>query len=540
MISNVLRLVPKSNADLYPIIASKFPFWLRDKDVLVFYTIQAFRVAEYAPTIRRGLFELLIDKCVEIDVNIFIKDNGDAIIDTEDQTDANDANDANDINLIMVSSDNENLSKTRVDILSDKLDALLVLLFLQIHLGCKQCGAKEVYYELLPIFESTILTTHKSKFVQFCMLLPCGHEMKTKHNKNNHRVEDDSLNEPLYREFVSKLLQTIVDPYRSTSTRSISACYLASFVSRASFVGVDTVCESISALVSYAEAYVDSLHLHAIRATDARLQSDQHSLFYTVCQAAFYIMCFRGNEAVEYFRQAALHKRVTEQATNINETSELEYPDLESINLDSKRWSSLCDHPLRPLRFCLESVRSEFLHMAHFYSLIDEMVLKKLVVDAKRLSTGKVNKKAASSISTAATLECRRQTGGIGGLGRGSNPLKSFFPFDPLLLRNSHKFIEPLYRDWQGPVEEDDLLIIDEDPIFGLDQTGDEDDEENIDDDDIESLTESSEEKSEAECFSMPSDTTKLNAYQIKLLQQKAWTETTKRPRSQSMENGSW
>lgn len=115
-----------------------------------------------------------------------------------------------------------------------------------------------------------------------------------------------------------------------------------------------------------------------------------------------------------------------------------------------------------------------------------------------------------------------------------------FFPFDPLLLRNSHKFIEPLYRDWQGPVEEDDLLIIDEDPIFGLDQTGDEDDEENIDDDDIESLTESSEEKSEAECFSMPSDTTKLNAYQIKLLQQKAWTETTKRPRSQSMENGSW
>merc|ERR1712070_420096 len=156
-------------------------------------------------------------------------------------------------------------------------------------------------------------------------------------------------------------------------------------------------------------------------------------------------MCFRGSEAVEYFKEATMNKGETENGISnktFNETSEIKYPDIEIINLGSKRWSNLCDHPLQPLRFCLESVRSEFLNISHYYCLVNEVILNRLVADAKRLSTGKVNKKAASSISTAATLECRRQNGGIGGLGHGSNPLKSFFPFDPLLLYQSHHFIE--------------------------------------------------------------------------------------------------
>ena len=567
MLCNILRIVPRSNSDLYPIIASKFPFWLKDKEILVWYTTQSFKVLEYLPTIRQGLFELLIDKCVEIDVNIFIKDNGDAIVDeitTTNQTNGDDK-EAEESNPIVVSREEKSKLKTSVDVLSDKLDALLELLFEQIQIGCKNYagGTQQIYYELLPIFESTILTTHKSKFVQFCMFIPCGLEVQIGKD-NSFAQEDDLSNEPkespitvlpehddetvLYREFVSKLLQIIVDPYRAATTRQSSACYLASFVSRASFVCVETVCESISALLRWAEAYIGSLPPYAVRASDARQQSEHHSIFYTVCQAAFYIMSFRGNEAIEYYREAVSSKEETEKGIHnddSNETSE----DLEYMNLESKRWTFLCGHPLQPLRFCLESVRSEFLHVAHFYGLIDEDILNKLVADAKRLSTGRVNKKAASSISTAATLERRRQTGGVGGLGRGSNPLKSFFPFDPLLLRQSHEFIEPLYKYWQGPVEEEDVLVIDEiirdgDPTFDTDESiedsdgesdsdDDEEDDDSDDDDDSDAL-------SETESFVEPNDKLTPDAYRIKLLQAKAWTETTKRPRSQSLENGSW
>lgn len=36
-----------------------------------------------------------------------------------------------------------------------------------------------------------------------------------------------------------------------------------------------------------------------------------------------------------------------------------------------------------------------------------------------------------------------------GGLGRGSNPLDSFFPFDPYLLRRSHVYIDQMYNTWK-------------------------------------------------------------------------------------------
>lgn len=553
MIFNVLRLVPKSYSDLYPIIASKFPFWLRDKETLVWYTKQSFKVLEYLPSIRRQLFELLIDKCVEIDVNIVIKDNGDAIIDETEQNGVNCDEEGK-----PASKEDMSKSTTSVDVLSDKLDALLDLTFQQIQFGCENglSSTREIYHELFQIFESTILTTHKSKFVQFCIFLPCGLEMQIAKNNENfvdnefeaETISDLSANQvldravenedehTLHREFVSKLLQILVDPYRATTVRQSCACYLASFVSRASFVGIDTVCECISALLRWAEAYIASLGAHAVYAADARKQSDRHSLFYTVCQAAFYIMSFRGNEAVQYYKEAV---------------SEDLDADVESINLENKRWTFLCGHALQPLRFCLESVRSEFLHVAHFYSLIDDEVLIKLVADAKRLSTGRVNKKAASKISTAATLERRRQTGGVGGLGRGSNPLKSFFPFDPLLLRQSHEYIEPLYKYWQGPVEEEDVLVIDEierdgDPTFDMDDdsrsesdTGNGDSDNDSDDDDNSDGYNS--ERSETDDYNVaPSEMMTPDAYKIKLLQQKAWTETLKRPRSQSMENGSW
>jgi RNA polymerase I-specific transcription initiation factor RRN3 len=574
-------------------MSSRFPFYRQDKKLLVWYAKQCLHVLDYLPSIRQRVLELLIDKCLEIDVNIFIKDNGDAIIDDEEEA-ANKPGDAGNDNDAVMKVQEETKRRETVDILSDKLDALLELLFQHIRQRCKDDVevSRQAFHELLPIFESSILTTHKSKFVQYCMFLSCGLESQilTEHNNHNdpyHQIGQLNVLTPekttdesnyadeeaiLYREFAAKLLEIIVDPYRATTTRQSAACYLASFISRASFVSAETICESVSALMRWAEAYIQSLRNDSIRASDARIQSEYHALFYTVCQAAFYIMCFRGQEAIQFYRNAkqSHHSKQMNISDENSHASQSIY-DVESIELSTERWTFLCGHQLQPLRFCLESVRSEFLHVAHFFSLIEENVLDKLVADAKRLSTGRVNKKAASIISTAATLERRRQTGGVGGLGRGSNPLKSFFPFDPLLLRQSHEIIEPLYRYWQGPVEEEDVLVIDEgngidmdEPAFEMDETlealadaADEEDEESEDDiDDENSENSSDEDRSNSDDASATGLSHTGTAHndagenddmyaspepsQHKLLQQKAWTETLKRPRSYSMENGSW
>jgi RNA polymerase I-specific transcription initiation factor RRN3 len=60
-----------------------------------------------------------------------------------------------------------------------------------------------------------------------------------------------------------------------------------------------------------------------------------------------------------------------------------------------------------------------------------------------------VKRNRSSIISTAATQEKKRLDGGVGGLGKGSNPLDSYFPFDPYLLQESYPFVHPYYRNWE-------------------------------------------------------------------------------------------
>ena len=497
---------------------------------------------------RKALFELVIDKCLEIDVNITIKDNGEVTVEEETKDAEEKANDGGELATAPIHHElPADADANDVDQLSDTLDILLSILMRTMSQGCGDGqGARDVYFEILPVFESTIITTHKSKFVQYCLFYLCGLESE-RTRTNSVPVVGSSSHEHsiLHRDFASKLLEIVIDPYRAMLTRQSAACYLASFVSRASYVEAETICESISALLRWAEAYIDSLAVNSIWAADAREQSELHALFYTVCQAAFYIMCFRGKDAIHFFREA---RKQLDKGESTGGEHEVLLPDPKDIDLGVTRWTRVCGHVLQPLRFCLESVRSEFLHVAHFYTLVEEHVLDKLVVDAERMSTGRIIKKAATTIKTAVTLEKQRRKGGVGGLGRGSNPLKSFFPFDPLLLRRSNVFVEPFYMHWRGPVDEEDVLVIDEAPendygqIFDMDEDevgGDSDDEEEK----VPVVVSDQETKEEPESDTDVAEEDKglsVAPTHVKEQQKKAWADTMKRPRSQSMENGSW
>ena len=557
MLFTLMRICPKARTEFFPVLATKFPFWTLKTESISWYCMQCFKVVEYLPSIRKKLLEIIVDKCLEMDVNIKIKDNGEVHIEDENVDADRDGQEQQQSQQEGVVSKSES-GGDAVDELSDKLDSILALLFDSIQKSSNDgASVREIYYEILPIFESTILTTHKSKFVQYCLFLLCGLESQLISEDSAPATPSNEQYEHaiLHRDFAAKLLEIIVDPYLATLTRQSGACYLASFISRASYVGPETVCESVSALLRWAEAYIETVV--SIRAADSREQSELHGLFYTICQAAFYIMSFRGPEAIQFYRDALSENTGGTEMPNHNERFFM--PDPEQINLGTKRWTAICSHELQPLRFCLESVRSEFLHVAHAFDLIGEPVLNKLVVDAKRLSTGRVNKKAASKISTAATLEKQRQTGGVGGLGRGSNPLKSFFPFDPLLLRRSHDYIEEFYKHWQGPCQEEDVLVIDdssepgEDSDFEMEQHMDaSDDEDDVEEDNVveDDAEEEDVEEDDDEFPVIVSDQDDILAkedllrtpdvQQKKEMQRRAWTETLKRPRSLSIENGSW
>ena len=311
---------------------------------------------------------------------------------------------------------------------------------------------RTLFNMIMPVFDSTIITTHRSKYVQFVLFMLCGLDYEL-HRGNTSSNDEHSL----YRVFAGKLLDIMLDPLRATTMRQASACYLASFLSRSSFVCIDTVCETLSALLSWTEAYMNTFPTEAstfasFRGKCIRNQCEAHSLFYTVCQAAFYIVCFRGGDAAKHYRMAIANHIVNEDAT-----------DVEGMTIGSERWSNLCCHHLNPLRYCLESVRGEFLHVASVLSLLEPTVLKSLTEEDKQMSTGakRLTKAMSRSIMTPALMAKRRVKEGVGGLGRGSNPLNSFFPFDPYLLRRSSIFIEGYYRHWVGSIE----AVSDEDSV---------------------------------------------------------------------------
>ena len=488
--------------------------------------------------------ELVIDRCLELDVEIVISDVGEATLNISSDND-DDTPNIFESDLNRNHNQNGNIQMNgedaTVDEMAEKLDSLMLILFEYFEESISSgASASELFQILLQIFEASIINTHKSKFVQFLILYLCGSESKS--------VSDPEFAQVLHREFAAKLIDIIIDPYRATVNRQTGACYLASFISRANYVCAETASEAVDALLRWAEAYIKSVgDVVPVQAADSREQSRLHALFYTVCQSAFYIMCFRGVEIVHFCR------------SGFNDHDDVR-PDL-----GSERWTHICTHPLLPLRICLESVRLEFLRISQMFVLMDDQVLDRLFENDRQQSGSerKRKRKRFSLISTAVTLEKERRRGGVGGLGRGTNPLDSFFPFDPYLLRLSHGFIEPFYIHWEGGASEEDIVdyaateILDAGEIV---ENGEDEEVGSLDDDDlVENGTFDPENEKEAttrrnRLMSFASNATSVSDYpgsldEKSVLQNIAkvdepsqdWNSPLKRARAPSLEsNGSW
>jgi len=489
--------------------------------------------------------------------------------------------------------------------------------------------ARRLYRNLDSVFDTKVRTTYRSKIVQFVFLVLFGREndaldtvgrlmaqreeqqqkMQFQQGSTDnmaHLDNDNDLdvvqhqNDPLYRSFISKLIDFFYNPGDGDAgdivPRQTVVCYLASFVSRASYVCPETVCEVVAALLRWAEAYV---HAHSValapcsgggdvlRASNgvevrplahstrtgkassscpknntalASRPRETHALFYTACQAAFYIMCFRGYEAIGYYRKALLSSKQQKKDEGVHvadPSAQSCYAEVESVDIGSSKWKFLCGHKYQPLKYCLESVRCEFLNLAEELDLFleptnsdgdqcgaENEVNKQFLQYLWRTSSTKEHgsnqdgiknttfsklprsstqrvRRRRNIISTAATQEKKRLLGGVGGLGRGSNPLDSFFPFDPYLLQTSYEFVHPYYRNWEdciltlddaetekycgekqqeeGAEEGEDDSCLDVSDLGDDDETGEEVDSDSSDEDDVEDNEELSTEEQRRE-----------------------------------------
>jgi hypothetical protein len=216
---------------------------------------------------------------------------------------------------------------------------------------------------------------------------------------------------------------------------------------------------------------LDSIAMDAegrvVQSDDPRMATSRHVTFFAVVQAACYILCFYGVDL------AALQKSD------------------ESLR---RAWCLVLGSDLDPLRYCIKSVKWEFVKLATWTGLVDEQCLQGLLAFALRRSrSGSANSRhssvdieqcVADEVSpihsgSSLPLQKRARSGSMvsdaSHLGREKerererwtmrresadfnclvgadnfNPLYSFFPFDPCLLKMVHGEVAPGYRSWDG------------------------------------------------------------------------------------------
>ncbi|XP_068192966.1 RNA polymerase I-specific transcription initiation factor RRN3 [Antennarius striatus] len=380
----ITRYVPSTSIFLLPILKDNFPFIQKSSRTLECYTHNLLRVTIYIPSIRRDILELIVGKMLRLDVSASRSDIEEAEENAEEQTEEG---------LFDMDEDIE-APPPRMELMAhpvaERLDALMTVLMAYVKDICFFNGSlhvertKDLYRDLLCVFDKLILPTHASCHVQFVLFYLCSFRLALAEAFLDHQW---------------KLLQS---PSQPAILRQAAAGYLGSFLARAKFIPLPTVRACLDLLLPWIHGYIDGQDSDSRQACcDIRL----HGPFYSACQAVFYTLIFR-------------HRAMLEG----NMKKGLEY--LQSLNLQR-----VVTCQLNPLKVCLPAVTSMFAAITRKYQVVFCYTIiernNRQVLPVVRSSTG------GDCVTTV------------------TNPLDSFFPFDPYLLKRSGQLIEPLYQVWE-------------------------------------------------------------------------------------------
>lgn len=137
------------------------------------------------------------------------------------------------------------------------------------------------FLSLLSIFDRIILRTFKSRYTQFIVFW--------------YSSLDPDFSD-LFQGFL--LEKSLLGEEQPAVTRAAAASYIASFVSRAQFVGRESTREAVKVLCAFLRSRLD-MYDADVQAGGSSFGMSQYSIFYAVSQATFLIFCFRWRDLQE-------------------------------------------------------------------------------------------------------------------------------------------------------------------------------------------------------------------------------------------------
>ncbi|KAJ3443239.1 RNA polymerase i-specific transcription initiation factor rrn3-related [Anaeramoeba flamelloides] len=244
---------------------------------------------------------------------------------------------------------------------------------------------KTLYSLILELFSQTIFKFEQAKFSQFLIFYITSF-------KNSFVLN-----------FIGLLFKELKDS-ESMYIKQNALNYLSSYLARASFIRKEVILNVLKILVEFTFEYLSyypklqpQSQFEEITITKAVLQ--RHSIFYSLCQAIFYLLIFVAKFLTSNFQDNSVIQEIY------------------SLHL-----SKLIQCPLNPLLVCSRPVVKEFIKLCKKLNIIDSKAINMaLKIDQTNIQLHYIKK-------------LRK---------------KFTFPFDPIDFKPIEKYINPIFRTWE-------------------------------------------------------------------------------------------
>ncbi|KNE63188.1 hypothetical protein AMAG_08341 [Allomyces macrogynus ATCC 38327] len=315
-IGSVLAINPAAPQKIVALLDERFPHRRLPIIEQQAYVSNMLRIISYAPVLRQQLLAVIINRLLLIDVEIQVDVDDiesnpmdpqflfemDGVVPPHLASDAFNGTDGAESGSESDSSDDDSdhggagsdsdedgqaddddddsdaagpVATLSTEALMTKLDLLMFILFsyLASPTATLHCTHRDLFLDLVHIFDTAILPTYKSRHVQFLLFYLAARE-------------------PQFTDmFLGLLARKIVETEHAAMVRYSAALYMASFVARANFLPTSHIVGCYQLLIRYCVAFVGANEQY-VTYPDV----DKFGVFYAVTQAVLYMFCFRHAE----------------------------------------------------------------------------------------------------------------------------------------------------------------------------------------------------------------------------------------------------
>ncbi|KIY46603.1 RNA polymerase I-specific transcription initiation factor RRN3 [Fistulina hepatica ATCC 64428] len=478
LLQHILTLIPTLPSTLLPLLIANFPHKRQSLNAQTTYIRNLLRVTEYCPEVTDKILSTIVDRAIQIDVEIQVEieeleaqendtatqdvfelDPFDALIGDDDSVSHSDDEDEID-NFSDLSSEAEDEFDdpsdlpTNVRYIQDmvsKLDHILALLFEHFD---EISSSPANLPSLLPLPSSPSSSSLPSMPLQSTPgIVKTVTDRSKMHRRNQFHTLLAIFDRTILRTFKSRYTQFILFWYTSLDpefsdlfqgmlieralwkpdepaiTRAAAASYVGSFVSRAQFVDRTGTRAVVGIMCNYLKEHLDAIEeVLRVAGDEVEVNAAENTVFYAIAQAVFLIFCFRWRDLLD--EDDALDELMESRS------SENWMPELRVL-------PRIINSILNPLKVCAPNVALQFARVAHATHLV---YCYTLIEENKRSDYSGHGDLPSSTSKTSAVVMANLI----------DPELNSFFPFDPYKLPKSNAFIASVYRDWSSVAIGDD------------------------------------------------------------------------------------